>query len=316
MRTVLLGAVRSTEVALSVLAEAGEPPVLLLTLPSDLGGRRHSDHVDLRQAADQHQVEVIRTSSAKSEESQAALRSVQADLLLVVGWSEILPASLLDTPRFGSLGYHPAPLPAMRGRAVVPWTILTERTETAGTLFWLAPGLDDGDIAYQVSFGLEQRETATSLYEKHMTALEEMLRSFAVATTAEEIPRRAQDHSKATYCAQRKPVDGLIDWDQPADHIERLVRATTRPYPGARSLLERGRREVFIWEACSLEAPFDAVPGQVVDVDPQGAVVACGRDFLRLAELTDSTGESVELRIQDRLVPHGAAIAWWMWQRG
>lgn len=315
MRTVLLGAVRSTEVALNALADAGAPPVMLLTLPPEIGKRRHSDHVDLRGAAAGQQVEVVHTPSAKTDQVRDVLRSVDADLLLVVGWSEILPAALLDAPRFGSLGYHPAPLPAMRGRAVIPWTILTERTETAGTLFWLAPGLDDGDIAYQAPFELDMQETATTLYAKHMSALAAMLSDLTAARSAEEIPRLPQDHEKATYCAQRKPTDGLIDWDQPANSVARLVRATTLPYPGARSLLERGRQEVYIWDASPTGAAFFAVPGQVVSIDTTGAVVACGSGFLRVSEAADSRGEPVELRVQDRFSSHGAATAWLMRQR-
>jgi methionyl-tRNA formyltransferase len=312
MRIVLLGAVRSTEVALSALAAAETPPVMLLTLPPELGERRHSDHVDLRPAAAEHKVEVTHTSSAKSETSREALRSAKADLLLVVGWSEILPAILLDTPRFGSLGYHPAPLPSMRGRAVMPWTILTERKETAGTLFWLAPGLDDGDIAYQVPFGLGRRETATSLYEKHMAALGEMLKAFAVAGSAAEIPRRPQDHSKATYCAQRKPVDGLIDWGQPADRIDCLIRATTRPYPGARCLRLRGERETVVWSATEISITFDAVPGQVITELGGRPVVACGEGYLRLDDVTGLDGEPIDLRVQDRFAPFGPAWSWWL----
>lgn len=314
MRTVLLGAVRSTEVALDALARSGAPPVLLITLLPELAGR-HSDYVDLHPTAVEHHVEVLDTSSVKSEEAREALRSAGADLLLVVGWSEILPAALLDTPAFGSLGYHPAPLPAMRGRAVIPWTILTERTETAGTVFWLAPGLDDGDIAYQVPFEVASSETARSLYDKHMVALEEMMSAVAAASSPGQIPRRPQNHSEATYCAQRKPVDGLIDWDQPAERLDRLIRATTRPYPGAKSLRERGRLEVNIWQASPVPAPFDAVPGQVVALDPLGAVVACGQGFLRLEDVTDAGGEPAALRVQDRLAPYAAALAWWMWQR-
>ena len=314
MRTILLGAVQSTEVALRALARTGVPPSLLLTLRPELAGR-HSDYVELRPIADEFGVDVLEVRSAKSDEALQAVRAADADVLLVVGWSEILPACLLDTPRYGSLGYHPAPLPAMRGRAVIPWTVLLEQKQTAGTLFWLAPGLDDGDVAYQMWFGVEGRETATSLYAKHMAALAQMLEHFAASGGVEQIPRLPQDHAKATYCAQRKPVDGLIDWSQSAQSIERLIRATTDPYPGARALRERGLQEVCIWDADPVSAAFSAVPGQVVAVDPGGAVVACGSGFLRLCRVTDPGGATVELRVQDRFAPRAAAYVWWTWYR-
>jgi methionyl-tRNA formyltransferase len=314
MRTALLGAVRSTEVALEALAQAGQAPKALLTLPPSLAGR-HSDYVDLRVLADASGVPVHQVRSAKSQEALDLLGTVDLDLLLVVGWSEILPESVLEAARVGCLGYHPAPLPAMRGRAVIPWTVLNERSSTAGTLFWIAPGLDDGDIAFQTPFALHPRESATSLYEKHMTALRDMLERFCAVRHADEIPRRPQVEANASYCAQRKPADGLIDWSQPAYSIDRLIRATTRPYPGARSLRERDHQEVVIWEATPVRRLVDAVPGQVVAVEGGHAVVACGDGYLRIEDATAPDWERSELRVQDRLAPYPAAVAWWMWHR-
>lgn len=315
MRVALVGAVRSTEVALRTLHRLGAGPAGVLTLSPDRSSR-HSDYVDLGPVAEVLGIPLERSSSAASSDAPGFLESLRPDLLLVIGWSEIIPAHVVSAAASGAIGYHPAPLPLMRGRGVIPWTILLRRTETAGTLFWLTDDVDDGDIAYQIGFDLGPRETATSLYEKHMQALEEMLGRFAQCSGPDHIPRRPQVQADATSCAQRRPVDGLIDWSRPATEVDRLVRATTRPYPGARALIERHRSEVVIWDAEPLEMAIHAVPGQVVTVTADGPVVACGEGFLLLRETSDPAGREVELRVQDRLASNAAATAWWMWHRG
>jgi methionyl-tRNA formyltransferase len=314
MRIVLIGAVRSTESALRTLGRIGPSPVGVLTLPVERANR-HSDYVDLGPATEALSIPLFRASSAASERAIEFLRSLEPELLLVVGWSEILPRHLLAVPSIGAIGYHPAPLPLMRGRAVIPWTILQSTARTAGTLFWLAEGVDDGDIAYQVGFDVHPRETATSLYQKHMTALEEMLYDLAACRDATDIPRTMQSHADATYCTQRRPEDGLIDWSKPATEVDRLVRATTRPYPGARALVERNRSELFIWETELIELPFNGIPGQVVTTVDGDPVVACGEGFLVLREVSDALGEPADLRVQDRFATYAAATVWRMWPR-
>jgi methionyl-tRNA formyltransferase len=274
MQTVLVGAVESTAVTLEALVRHEVPPAAVFTLPLSLA-HRHSDFVDLRPIAAQFGVPIVEVRNVNDPESMDRLRALQPRYVLVVGWSQICRRELLDTPTDGAIGFHPALLPADRGRAVIPWTILRRRTETGTTLFWMDEGMDSGDIIRQVRVEVARDETAATLYAKHIEALRRMWDVVIPQLRQGEAPRIKQDHSRATYCAKRTPADGLIDWRATADEVWTHIRAVGDPYPGAFTF-NQGRK-LFIWEAdYAGDAPFIGLPGQVQAVSGEGALVQCG----------------------------------------
>jgi methionyl-tRNA formyltransferase len=274
MRTVLVGAVESTRIALEVLAGHGVPPAALFTLPR-AESRRHADYVDLRPVAAQWNVPVRDIVSVNAPEVLDEVRALEPTYAFVIGWSQICRRPFLDIPRAGAIGFHPAALPENRGRAVIPWTILQDRSETGSTLFWLDEGVDSGDILFQQRFQLHPDETAATLYSKHLEALRAMLAAAIPMLQGETAPREPQDHSRATYCAKRTPADGLIDWRAPARAVWTLIRAAGDPYPGAFSLY--GGKYLFVWEADYVgDAPYTGLPGQVQALRDGGVLVQCG----------------------------------------
>lgn len=274
MRTVLVGAVESTEAALQALAGHGVPPVALFTLPPNRS-QRHSDYVDLGPLAAECGVPVRPIGNVNAPDVLDELRTLDPTFALVIGWSQICGRAFLDIPRGGAIGFHPAPLPENRGRAVIPWTILQRRTETGSTLFWLDEGVDSGDILCQERFPLRPNETAATLYAQQRQALCRMLSASIPLLRAGIAPRVPQDHQRATYCAKRTPADGMIDWSAPAWAVWTLIRAVGDPYPGAFSQ-HRGK-QLFVWEADHVgEAPYTGLPGQVQALGQAGALVQCG----------------------------------------
>ncbi|MEA3063641.1 MAG: methionyl-tRNA formyltransferase [Sphingomonadales bacterium] len=275
LRVALLGAVRSTEVALRALADCGHVPALLFTLPLEKQGR-HSDFVDLGPLAQELGVPLARVDDVNALEALAALRAAQPDLLLVIGWSRLCGAEFRAVARLGTLGYHPTLLPKMRGRAALAWTILLDLKRSGGTLFWMDEGVDSGPIAAQQAFDVPPGTTLLGLIELQLAALAEMIPPLFAELEAGSIPSRPQDHEEATYLAVRRPADGEIDWASSAGEIERLVRAVTRPFPGAFARL--GEREVVIWSARVVHYPqWFASLGQVFAYEDGVPVVRCGQ---------------------------------------
>ena len=174
------------------------------------------------------------------------------------------------------VGYHPAPLPRLRGRAVIPWTILLDEKITASSLFWIDDGVDSGPLLAQRFFHVAPGETAASLYAKHMTALDTMLRDLLPRLARGPIPGEPQDEAVATWATRRRPGDGRIDWRASADEVERLVRAVGHPYPGA--FTDAAGERITIWSAraCTCADRQHASPGQVVLRDEKGFAVRCG----------------------------------------
>lgn len=275
MRNVLVGAVESSRVALEAFGRSGEAPVAVVTLPVDRAGR-HSDWVDLRPGAARLGAPVIDAADVNDPGLLDRLRALEPDHVFVIGWSQICRLPFLALPEAGVIGYHPAPLPENRGRAVIPWTILQRRTDTGGTLFWMDDGVDTGDVLAQERFGVDPAETAASLYAKHMQVLTSMLAGVLPALAGGTAPRRPQDHTRATWCARRSAADGLIDWGAPATDVWTLVRAAGRPYPGAFTVDHTGRR-LTVWEADDRgPGPYWGLPGQVQVLEDGGALVQCG----------------------------------------
>lgn len=307
MRSVLVGAVESSYFALQAMTGAGYPPTALVTLPPSLAAR-HSDWVDLSPAASLWSIPVLESTNINAPDVLARLRELEPDYIFVIGWSQICGPEFLSVPTVGTIGSHPSRLPLNRGRAVIPWTILQGCSETAMTLFWLDDGLDTGDILAQQVFPIAPDESARSLYNKHLSALGEMLHSALPLLERGHASRRPQDHEAATYCAKRTPEDGRIDWRASAWDVTALIRASTDPYPGAFSFMRKGR--LTIWESTFVgPGRYWGLPGQVQAVDLHGALVQCGdreHVLLRTVQLNDEPRRPASeiLRTHDRLDSH------------
>jgi methionyl-tRNA formyltransferase len=274
MRIAFVGAVESSLVAFRALVESSTPPVLVLTLSPEAAAR-HSDFADLADPARAVGAAVHFTRNINEPEAVAALRAAVADLTLVVGWSQFCGEEFRGATRLGAVGYHPAPLPRFRGRAVIPWTIIAGATTTGSTIFWLDDGVDSGPILAQEQFPVAPNETARSLYEKHKQALCRLLPQ-ALSRVAAGAPGDLQDEASASYCARRTPADGLIDWHEPAETVLRLIRAVGDPYPGAFTF--EGQEKITIDAACPSAAPgrFIGIAGQIQTYTQNGFVVLCG----------------------------------------
>ena len=299
MRSVLIGAVEGSRVALHAMAKEGWGPDLLITLPPERRGR-HSDFVDLNDEAGQLNVEVFHAANVNDDDTIRRLEDLAPDYVFVIGWSQLCGPRFLDVARRGTIGYHPAPLPHMRGRAVIPWTILRREQRTGGTLFWIDEGTDSGPILQQQMFDLDKDETVASLYEKHMQTLGSMLPEALAALRLKEPPMRAQDHSRATYCARRRPEDGFIDWQKPAEDVLLLIRAVGPPYPGAFTSYH-GEKMMILGARIAAEGHrYIGLPGQIQLIDGKHLVVCCG-DGVCL-ELTDwSLADGTIPKIHDKL---------------
>lgn len=291
MKCILVGAVGSTELALETIMQSPDWSLeLLVTLPLEAAGR-HSDFVDLEPLARRADAAILRTKNINDAPSLARIAQCDADYIFVIGWSQLCGPAFMALKPDAIIGYHPAALPRLRGRAPLAWTILLQEPITAGSLFWLGKGADDGDIVDQEYFHVAKDETARTLYDRHQQALEAMLlRTLAVLVSGKE-PRKKQDERLATWATRRTPEDGLIDWRESAASIDRLVRAVGKPYPGAFTRI--GEEKLVIWRSTVMPDGSDhhAGPGQVVLHEGQSFVVKTGDGLLRIDEWECASGK-------------------------
>lgn len=229
---------------LEELAACGANIALAVTLHDALATRK-SGRIYIDRFCEERSVPLVKTKNVNENHVSAAIRAADVDWLFIVGWSQIAGRTVLDAPRRGALGIHPTLLPEGRGRAAIPWAILKGLTMTGVTLFRLDEGIDTGPILEQVMILVEDRENAGSLYAKVCSAHREVIRRAFPLLESGEATFRQQDDSQATMWPQRTPEDGRIDSRMTVREIDRLVRAVTRPYPGA--FIEDGKTLVRIW---------------------------------------------------------------------
>lgn len=287
MRALLIGAVESSRVALDALSRSADWTNAAVVTLDDALSHRHSDFVDLGGEADRLGCPVIRVGNINADIALDRIGAVDADYVFVIGWSQICGPKILDRWDGRVIGYHPAPLPRMRGRAAIPWTIMSGDAISAGTLFWIDGGTDTGAILDQQFFHVAPLETAATLYAKHMRALATMLDRSLPALANGEVPRIPQDEECATWAARRTPQDGRIDWTCPAETVLRLIRASGRPYSGAWT--EAGGASLQIWSAslCASGGRYLARAGQVIGTTAEDFTVMCGgATALRVTEWT------------------------------
>lgn len=194
-----------------------------------------------------------------------AIRAARPDFLFSFYYRSMLSAEILSLPRVCAMNLHGSLLPRYRGRAPVNWVLVNGETETGVTLHLMTEKPDAGDIVGQAAVPIAFEDTALTLFGKLEKAAEVLLSGLLPRIAAGEIPRRPNEIGKGSYFGGRKPEDGRIDWTRPAVEIYNLVRAVTRPYPGAFSFL--GSEKLLVWWAKPVSGEGfarDVPPGTLV----------------------------------------------------
>lgn len=279
---------------LAAAAEAGAEVAAVVTLPGPIDPDR-SGQCSFDEIAAQLGARLIETVDVNAPDTIAAIREVDPDLIFVVGWSQLVLDEFIGLPRHGVFGMHPTLLPRHRGRAAIPWAILSGLAKTGVTLFQIADGTaDSGAIVGQVEVPIGPDETATTLYDKVTEAHLELVRAFVPKLLDGSAERMPQDPRRASAWPKRTPADGIIDWETRARYLYDWVRAQTRPYPGAFTYL--GEDKLVVWRARPVELEQTAPAGTVVALDG-GPVVACGEGGLVLEEVEGADEVPVGARL-------------------
>jgi UDP-4-amino-4-deoxy-L-arabinose formyltransferase/UDP-glucuronic acid dehydrogenase (UDP-4-keto-hexauronic acid decarboxylating) len=207
------------------------------------------------------------------------IKSMSPDIIFSFYYRHMIKKPLLEIPPAGCLNLHGSLLPAYRGRCPVNWVLVNGESLTGVSLHYMTPRADEGDIVAQKKIAITDDDTAKSLHLKSAKASVALLDEVLPKIKTGAAPRTPQDHSRATYFGGRKPADGEIDWNMSAAEIRNLVRATTRPYPGAFSFISDTK--CLMWAVTELPEQKDKyAPGTILTTDP--LVVACGRGAVRI----------------------------------
>jgi methionyl-tRNA formyltransferase len=295
LRIVFMG---TAELSCDSLRELIESPdcqvVAVVTQPDRPKGRELKlQPSPVKELGLQAKLPVLQPERARSEEFLAELRGLQPDLIAVAAYGQILPAGILDLPRFGCLNVHTSLLPRYRGAAPIQWAILNGDPETGVTIMKMDEGLDTGDILTQATTPIHPEDNAETLHDRLAGMGAELLLRTIPDYVAGGITSQPQPKEGVSYAPKIKKQDGHIDWHQPARAIWNRVRGLA-PWPGAFSFLPSQPQPhlLKIWRAEVAER--SGPPGEVLQADKGGIVVGCGHAALRILMLQREGGRRLD----------------------
>ena len=265
-----VGSNLESEVALKWIFRNDINIVSLVTRPS--GSKNISDYVDLHDFCFKKKIPVIDTNNINDNSTCSKIKSANPDYIFILGWSQILKKNILDLPRKFVVGSHPSLLPEGRGRAPVPWTIIQGLSSSAITLFRMDEGVDSGQILVQKKIDFNAGINATELYNLVAESLGIAFVDFHNKILTNTISFSEQNMTKGSYRSKRTEKDGLIDFNQSAYEIDKLIRAVTHPYPGAYTFYNNQKVRVFHSDLDSLPSYIGTI-GQIMLIDKRGVLV-------------------------------------------
>jgi len=271
---------------LRALIGEGFDVVGVVTQPDRPRGRSRSqlDPSPVKQVALEEGIAVLQPERPRGPEFVQALRDLDPDLSVVVAYGHILPREVIDLPRLGTLNVHASLLPALRGAAPIQAAIAEGFEETGVSIMRMVPALDAGPVIHTLTTPVEPDETGGELTlrlsELGATALIEALALLELG----EAQERPQDDVAATYARKVEREDARVDWTQRATVVARRIRAYD-PRPGAWSMVRNGEVRLFGARAITDRS---GMPGEVLETDEMGMIVACGDGAVAVREVHPS----------------------------
>lgn len=212
------------------------------------------------------------------------LKDLRPELAVVAAFGMILPKEALEIPKYGTLNIHASLLPRWRGPSPIQAAILNGDAETGVTLMLVNEKMDEGAILTKSKIQISNSKTTTEELSKKLSGLgAELIIETLPKYLNGEIKPQEQDHSKAAYCKIIKKEDGLIDWNNSAEYIERMTRAFW-PWPTAYAELRIKNEELRILKIVKTDIGKENNHqiGEIFIVQNKKPAVKCGEDSLIL----------------------------------
>ena len=259
---------------LKALFDAGESVRLVYTHHDTPGEERWFDSV--AQLALSHGIEPRFVADLSDPADEKRIHAVQPDFLFSFYFRKMIPGRILALARHGALNMHGSLLPLFRGRSPVNWAILKGATETGASLHYMTEKPDAGDLVDQERVPIGPDDDALTVSRRVADAGALILSRSLPHLKTDSAPRVPLDLSKGSYFGGRKAEDGLVDWSHSAKEIHDLVRAVSKPWPGA--FTDVFGKKVTIWKTrLSPHGGHDVFPGKV-ELTEGSVIVFAGDD--------------------------------------
>jgi len=285
MKIVFFGSSQFAVPALEGLIKNKHKILCAVTQPDKKKGRHLRLGVtDVKALALEAKLKVFQPENINTAKSVEFLKSLNADLFIIVAYGQMLAQEVLDIPKVFPLNIHASILPKYRGAAPINWVIIRGETVTGVTIMQVTKKMDSGPIISQKETSILDSDDAVSLELKLCDLGAELLSKAIPLIKNKDYKLTLQDERKVTFAPKLKKSDGLVDWNKPAQEISNLVRGAL-PWPSAFTYYKG--KLLKIYQAIGLPTgQFGSCPvGKVLNASKEGIAVGTGQGALLIQEL-------------------------------
>ena len=284
MKIVFMGTPEIAATCLDSLVSGGHEIAAVITGEDKPRGRRMvMTPTAVKAYAMEHGIPAYTPKTLKDEAFMELLSALAPEIIVVVAYGKILPASVLTFPKYGCINVHVSLLPKYRGAAPMQRAVIDGEKETGVTLMQMDVGLDTGDILMQRAFPIGEEDTFETVHDTSARLGGEMLCELLPLLERAEIARVKQNDSLATYAQKIEKADCRIDFSKDAKTLNCLIRGVN-PIPMAFCM--QGEKMLKIVRAVPVDAK--GTPGEVLSLSDAGdgsITVACGEGALSITHL-------------------------------
>ena len=288
MKILFMGNKNRAVVCLEALLDIGEEIVGVVT-PQD--SKIESWYQSLKDFASKKKISVFQPVNVNDPKFVQKIQEMDLDLIVMVGYNQILKKDIINIPKKGVLNLHGGKLPEYRGSSTLNWMIINGEVEGGVAIISIDEDIDTGDIVLQERFEIKLEETIKDVIDKTDKIFPGMLVEVIDRIKKNRVQFSSQCMTEGAYYHSRRPRDGEILWKgYSAEQIYNLIRALTHPCPGAFTFFEE--KKLIIWKASLLEENYYGVPGRICRRRPEGVVViAADRGLLIETVQSDNSNE-------------------------
>jgi methionyl-tRNA formyltransferase len=274
-------------------ALAGDPEINIVgivTQPDRPSGRGQKlTPPPVKQTAESRQLgPIFQPLKVRTDEAfLSQLDALGADFFVTIAFGQILPQSLLDMPKFGTVNVHASLLPELRGANPIQWSILNGHTETGLTTMLTDAGVDTGAMLLKTTVTIDPAENADTLATRLSNLGGPLLLETLFGLAQGTLTPTPQDHTLATHAPKLSKEQAWLDWSEPVEMLLRKIRGQ-QPWPGAQSLFQDQPLKIFEAKSSDrIDTPSRAAePGALMEVSKSGVIIACGANGLERLMLT------------------------------
>jgi len=240
----------------------------------------NSDYYDLVQYSKSKKIDSIYTNNINSLKILRWVKKRKPDIIFCIGWSQLLKKKILKTAPKGVIGYHPSDLPKNRGRHPIIWSLVLGLKKIGSCFFYMKTKADAGNIITKKVIKIKNHYDSNLVYKDLIKVAKEQIREILIKIKINKLKSFPQKNLASSYWRRRSELDGRIDWRMDAQNINNLVKALTKPYPGAYFLFKEKKIKVWKSKVINLNKK-NFEPGKIIRFN-KNLIIKCGNKALQL----------------------------------